>query len=373
MSGTRNFNTSIKVAGKASVTGELTVAGTTTLNTLVVQGPIDASGYSVVNVTTLPLGDPSDAANRGFVDAAVGAVSDRVSSNVEAIEVVQARVTEQAALLSEHVTPAGVHSKAAVRLIATSPVVFASPVDFTTRHTAIDGVTLAQDDAVLLNGQEDAKQNIVMIVKLNGPWVARADCTKDKSLASASIFVSEGRVHADSGWLQQENVAIIGADALHWNIYTRSPSTYTSRFAWTGQAAAMYSCLTLSAFPPGTSQRVKFEVLETVDATGECFMGSMEGFVTTTQTGASTFVEMMTLSSPAVFAADGTTYLVDSSVQVSVPSIASNEPLVFEINHGQAPATAPRSGFMVATVYDTAGIFTTLTVGSGPNAVPAKA
>ena len=88
--------------------------------------------------------------------------------------------------------------KRSVRVVATSNVTASG-------SQTVDGVTLADDDRVLLAGQTDSSDNGIFVVA-SGAW-ARADDADTSSKMRSGIFVpvSEGTVDADTLWYLTTN------------------------------------------------------------------------------------------------------------------------------------------------------------------------
>jgi hypothetical protein len=81
--------------------------------------------------------------------------------------------------------------------------------------TVIDGVILLSGDRVLVKNQTTASQNGVYV--LNSGTLTRAeDLDSADEFASASVFVREGSVNADTGWTQTAEVVTVGSDVITW-------------------------------------------------------------------------------------------------------------------------------------------------------------
>lgn len=111
----------------------------------------------------------------------------------------------------------GLDAKDSVRVHATTNINLAS----TTDPGAIDGVTLANGDRILLSGQTDATQNgIYDAVTATNPstWVrsADADGTPNNEVTSGMYcFVEEGTNYASTGWvLSTPDPITVGTTAL---------------------------------------------------------------------------------------------------------------------------------------------------------------
>lgn len=100
---------------------------------------------------------------------------------------------------------------------------------FTSVTDTIDGVTVATNNRILVKNQADAKQNGIYIVVTvgtgaNGVWERASD--QDGSVAGEVssgnfVFVEQGTVNADSGWVLQGNgVLTLNTDNLNWVQFT---------------------------------------------------------------------------------------------------------------------------------------------------------
>lgn len=85
--------------------------------------------------------------------------------------------------------------------------VAASNVDIATGGLlTIDGVSLAEDDRVLLVGQTDASENGIYVVVDGGAWVRAEDADESSEVTPGMYtFAEEGTTYADTMWLLQTN------------------------------------------------------------------------------------------------------------------------------------------------------------------------
>lgn len=92
----------------------------------------------------------------------------------------------------------------------------------------LDGVTLVAGDRVLLNGQTNQSQNGIYVVQSVGSAVRAADFDSPAEIDSGDfIFVSQGTVFANTGWVQTNAVGTIGADAVSFTQFSGA-GTYTA-------------------------------------------------------------------------------------------------------------------------------------------------
>jgi hypothetical protein len=129
--------------------------------------------------------DATDAANKGYVDNAV----------------------------------VGIDWKASVRAATTVDITLASDLE---DGDVVDGVTLATGDRVLVKNQSTGSQNGIYVVKASGAPDRSTDAdTGAEVTASFAVFVEEGTVNADSGYVLTTNGTItIGTTALTFTQFT---------------------------------------------------------------------------------------------------------------------------------------------------------
>lgn len=86
----------------------------------------------------------------------------------------------------------------------------------------IDGVSLVDGDRVLVKNQTDATTNGVYVVVDGDSWVRASDADTGTELtASFAVFVEEGTVNADSGWvLTNDGAVTVGSTELSFVQFT---------------------------------------------------------------------------------------------------------------------------------------------------------
>jgi hypothetical protein len=112
----------------------------------------------------------------------------------------------------------GLHVHAAAR------VYVALNIDLSTALEAgdvIDGVTLAEGNRVLVNGQTTQSQNGVYVVQASGAAVRATDFDTPSEVKSGDfIFVSAGTNYANTGWVQTLTPSTIGVDAISFTQFS---------------------------------------------------------------------------------------------------------------------------------------------------------
>ncbi len=119
---------------------------------------------------------------------------------------------------------AGLSWKPAVRAASTGNVNIASP------GAAIDGVTLSNNDRVLLKNQTTGAENGIYVFNGSGSAMTRAsDADGGNELADGTaVFVGEGTTNADTRWVQTTNNPVtIGTTATVWAQWGGAGGVYT--------------------------------------------------------------------------------------------------------------------------------------------------
>ena len=144
---------------------------------------VDLNSQKIINLAAPT--DPTDAANKGYVDAAV----------------------------------VGIDWKASVRVATTAAVTLATAFE---NGDTLDGVTLATGNRILVKDQADGTENGIYTVNASGAPTRATDAdTSAEITASFAVFVEEGTVNADSGWVLTNNGAVtVGTTALTFTQFT---------------------------------------------------------------------------------------------------------------------------------------------------------
>jgi hypothetical protein len=140
---------------------------------------IDLNNNKITNLSTPT--NPGDAANKGYVDAAV----------------------------------AGVDWKQSVRAATTANITLSN-------EQTVDGISLVAGNRVLVKNQTTATQNGVYVVVDGGSWTRSLDANENAEVTSGfAVFVEEGTVNADSGWVLTTDGSItVGSTSLTFTQFT---------------------------------------------------------------------------------------------------------------------------------------------------------
>ncbi|MFC9436913.1 hypothetical protein [Nocardia sp. NPDC057030] len=113
----------------------------------------------------------------------------------------------------------GLDSKASVRAATTAAGTLASSFE---NGDAIDGVTLATGDRILIKNQSTGSENGIYTVNASGAPTRATDADSSaKVTPNLYVFVEEGTTNADTGWTLTNNSTItLGTTALTFTQFT---------------------------------------------------------------------------------------------------------------------------------------------------------
>jgi hypothetical protein len=184
------------VTSLSDVTSISTTSGDLTLNPF---GTVNVSGKRITGVGN-PTAD-SDAATKEYVDA--------VAEGLHVHESVVAATTDSLANLSSQTVT---YSNGASGVGATLSI------GGTNALTAIDGVTLSNDDRVLVKNESTTAHNGIYTYNNTAGTIVftRANDfnTFEEVAGGDFLFVTGGTSYDSTGWVQTETVATIGSDSI---------------------------------------------------------------------------------------------------------------------------------------------------------------
>ena len=92
----------------------------------------------------------------------------------------------------------------------------------------VDGVTLATNDRILIKNQTDATANGIYTVNASGAPTRSTDMNLGSEFPSAYVFVEQGTVNADTGWVCTNNSPVtLGSTNIVWSQFSGA-GTYTA-------------------------------------------------------------------------------------------------------------------------------------------------
>lgn len=146
-------------------------------------GSLAFTGGATITGLPTPV-NSGDVANKGYVDSAVTGLSWK--------QAVKAATTTNGALATAYAT-----------------------------GSIIDGVALVTGDRILLKNQTAGAENGIYIVAVSGAPTRATDADTSAELIGSSVFVDQGTVNADSGWVLTTNAPIVvGTTALVYSQFS---------------------------------------------------------------------------------------------------------------------------------------------------------
>jgi hypothetical protein len=153
---------------------------------------------------------------------------------------------------------AGIDWKASVRVATTAAGTLASSFE---NGDAIDGITLATGNRILIKDQASGAENGIYVVAASGAPTRATDADSSAEVTGGlAVFVEEGTVNADTGWLITNNGAItVGTTALVF-------AQFTSLGQITAGAALTKTGSTLDVAVDGSTIEISSDALRVKDA-----------------------------------------------------------------------------------------------------------
>jgi len=112
----------------------------------------------------------------------------------------------------------GLHVHASVRAATTANINLSTDLE---NGDVVDGVTLATGNRVLVKSQTTKSQNGIYVVQASGAAVRATDYdTAGEIDAGDFVFVTEGTLYADTGWVQLNAITTLGTDEIEWSQFS---------------------------------------------------------------------------------------------------------------------------------------------------------
>lgn len=119
----------------------------------------------------------------------------------------------------------GLDTKASVVAATTTNGTFATAF---ADGQVVDGVTLATGNRLLIKNQTDATTNGIYTVNASGAPTRSTDMDNGSEFPSAYVFVEQGTVNADTGWVCTNNAPVtLGSTNITWTQFSGA-GTYTA-------------------------------------------------------------------------------------------------------------------------------------------------
>jgi hypothetical protein len=113
---------------------------------------------------------------------------------------------------------AGLDAKGSVRAATTAAGTLASSF---ANGSAIDGVTLATGDRILIKDQAAAQENGIYTVNASGAPTRATDVDSWAEVPGAYTWVEQGTVNADTGWVSTANAGgTLNTTAMPWTLFS---------------------------------------------------------------------------------------------------------------------------------------------------------
>ena len=112
---------------------------------------------------------------------------------------------------------AGLHWKDSVRVKSTANMALGSAV---VNGATVDGVTLATNDRILLASQTTASENGIYVVAASGAASRAEDLNSAAEFPGAAMFVREGTIYGDTGWVCTNDSVSVGSTAITFSQFT---------------------------------------------------------------------------------------------------------------------------------------------------------
>ena len=119
----------------------------------------------------------------------------------------------------------GLDTKASVVAATTTDGILATAFADT---QVVDGVTLATGNRILIKNQSTPTENGIYVVAASGAPARSTDMDEGTEFPSAYVFVEEGTVNADTGWVCTNNAPVtLGSTNIVWAQFSGA-GTYTA-------------------------------------------------------------------------------------------------------------------------------------------------
>lgn len=213
----RRNGTTVVIPGNLQVTAPITNSGTQ-----------DAPNIGISAATSGAAGSMS-AADKAKLDAA----TDAATNSTLVMRDASARFKAADPSASSDVATknyvdnsvAGIKWKESVRVATTANGTLASA--FANGQT-VDGVTLVTGDRILIKNQTTGSENGIYTVNASGAPSRATDADTGAEILQAAVWVQEGTINADSGWVCTTNAPItIGSTSLAFSQFNGG-SSYTA-------------------------------------------------------------------------------------------------------------------------------------------------
>jgi hypothetical protein len=224
--------------------------------------------------------------------------------------------------------------------------------------SVIDGVTLTTGDRILIKDQANSIENGIYIVTAGSPTRA-SDLANGSFAAGIYVFIEEGTVNADSGWvcISDDGSDIVGTNSLSF-------AQFTSAGIVTAGTGLTKTGNTLSVNASQTQiTAVGTLTTGTWNATTIAVANGGTGVTTSTGTGSNVLNTSPTLVTPVLGAATGTSLQLSGLTVSSALATDSSKNLISVANTGTGNNVLATSPTLITPVLGAASA-TSLTLGT---------
>ena len=231
----------------------------------------------------------------------------------------------------------GLSWKQAVRVATTTNGTLATAYQ---NGSSVDGITLATGDRILIKNQTTQTENGIYVVNATGAPTRAADSDTGAELVGEAVFVDQGTVNSDTGWVQTTNAPItIGTSNIVYVQFTGS-GTYAAGtgLTLTGNTFSLSSPVSPTLGGTGTT---------TAPTSGQVLVGTAGSVYAPATVGSGTGISVTAGSGSLSIANTGVTSAVGTAGNITVS--AATGAVTFNL------ATAGTAGTYGAVTTDTFG------------------
>ena len=198
--------------------------GVVTISNLAAVGLLHSNGLGALSTSLLVNADITDATITNSKLATVSSANNAgfivVRDGTGRFATSQITISDPVLNATDVATKQYVDTAISLGLVVHEPARAASTTNVAiTGLFVVDGVTLVDNDRVLLVDQTDAKENGLWEAHA-GAWTRPADFANGMAAGRAYVLVLEGTVHSGASWLCATPAAVIGTDPIFFEQFT---------------------------------------------------------------------------------------------------------------------------------------------------------
>jgi hypothetical protein len=213
----------------------------------------------------------------------------------------------------------------------------------------VDGVTLATGDRVLVKNQDTASENGIYVATVSGDKASltRADDATDGNLSAGSfVFVEEGTVNSDSGWvISTDGDITVGTTGITWTQFSGTGQIVAGNgITKTGPELSVTAGSGITVDGSGVSIASDYAGQASIDTVGTITTGTWQGDIIDTAHGGTgadlsgaTEGNYVTVGSDGVLTTSGT--VAGADVDGDISGNAENVNGIVEVANGGTGAS----------------------------------